>query len=176
MAVLLKLQQLGVSDRRLVLYDTFSGMTAPSSIDVDAESGATAQDLLDKAAPLPGNNIWCIASVDEVRENLRCTGYPMSQVTLVEGDVEETLRNNRPRCIALLRLDTDWYQSTYAELNCLYPIVAEGGVCIVDDYGHWDGARRAVDQYLTEQKIVPLFHVIDTTGRCFMKRSKTTTE
>jgi hypothetical protein len=83
--------------------------------------------------------------------------------------VEDTIPQDAPAQIALLRLDTDWYESTYHELVHLYPRVSPGGVIIIDDYGHWTGARKAVDQYLAEQKLTVLLHRIDYTGRAFLK-------
>ena len=74
-----------------------------------------------------------------------------------------------PKQIALLRLNTDWFESTYHELVHLYPLLSKGGVLIIDDYGHWQGARKAVDTYFKEQGIYPLLHRIDYTGRIMQK-------
>ena len=68
-----------------------------------------------------------------------------------------------------MRLDTDWYESTKAELEILYPKLSNGGVLIIDDYGHWEGARKAVDEYFSSRKYKPLFNVIDRTGRSAIK-------
>ena len=100
---------------------------------------------------------------------MRSTGYPMDQVTLVEGDVAQTLLSSAPSSIALLRLDTDWYESTKVGLEVLYPKLAVGGVCILDDYGHWEGARKAVDEYFAAHGPRPLMHPIDYSGRVFIK-------
>ena len=74
-----------------------------------------------------------------------------------------------PAQISLLRLDTDWYESTYHELQHLYPRLSVGGVLIIDDYGHWQGARRAVDQYIEENRLKVLLNRIDYTGRICVK-------
>ena len=71
-----------------------------------------------------------------------------------------------PERIALLRIDTDWYESTRHELVHLYPRLSPGGVLIIDDYGHWQGARKAVDEYF--QAGLFLNH-IDYTGRLAIK-------
>src|SRR3546814_20196075 len=71
------------------------------------------------------------------------TSYPRKNVHFVEGKVEETVPEHTPDTIALLRLDTDWYSSTKHELHHLSPRLAQGGVLIIDDYGHWAGCRRA---------------------------------
>jgi hypothetical protein len=97
------------------------------------------------------------------------TGYARSQINFVKGRVEETIPLQAPDSVALLRLDTDWYESTRHELEHLFPRLARGGVIIIDDYGHWRGARRAVDEYLHEHNVRLLLHRIDYTGRIGVK-------
>lgn len=161
---------LNESNRNIYLFDTFEGMTAPKSMDFDY-SGSTAQSQLDQANKEEGNNIWCMAGIDDVRSNMFLTGYSQNHIHFVKGDVAETLENksNIPNKISLLRLDTDWYESTKKELEVLFPRLVRSGVCIIDDYGHWHGARKAVDEYLAEHNIFPLIHVTDYTGRVFLK-------
>jgi hypothetical protein len=154
--------------RRLHLFDTFEGMSEPSALDI-SRYGRTARELLDVTQRERGRSVWCIASEQDVRENLASTGYPESEVTLVKGKVEDTLPANAPARIALLRLDTDWYESTRHELECLYPRVVSGGVIIIDDYGYWQGARRAVDEFLERLQPRPLLTRIDNTGRLMIK-------
>ena len=90
----------------------------------------------------------------------------------VQGKVEETLPDRAPEQIAILRLDTDWYESTYHELQHLYHLVSDRGVIILDDYGFWQGARTAVDQYFHEQDIQLLLHRIDDSGRMAIKTAR----
>ena len=156
-------------DRRIWLYDTFSGMTQPTALDVERESGALAADLLATTDVGDGQNIWCVASRSDVEQNLRKTSLPFERFTLVEGDVAKTLTQAAPSRIALLRLDTDWYASTRTSLETLYPRLAPGGVCVLDDYGHWEGARRAVDEYFETLPSRPLLMPIDYSGRIFLK-------
>lgn len=135
------------------LYDTFAGMTEPGDLDVK-KSGAKAMDSYLKKAER--GERWAEASVDEVTQIL-CTSGTMDQSRLrfVVGDVVDTLRDraNLPERIALLRLDTDWHASTKIELEVLYPLLTPGGILIVDDYGHWEGARKAVDEFFAGQSI-----------------------
>jgi O-methyltransferase len=155
--------------RRLWLYDTFEGMTPPGELDVKYD-GAAARDLLstqDRSAELV--NDWCVASVEDVRSNMQATGYPMDRVRFVEGKVEETIPAQSPDAIAILRLDTDWFESTWHELVHLYPRLMPGGVLIVDDYGWWKGAREAVDRYFAEQGVRMLLARVDDTGRMGIK-------
>lgn len=169
MAMALRLQSLGKADRDLWLYDTFEGMTPPSQADVEAGSGVSAAQMLARTEVGDGNNVWCVAGIDDVRANMRSTGYPEERVRYVQGDVAQTLLDQAPEQIALLRLDTDWYESTRAELEILYPRLVPGGVCILDDYGHWQGARKAVDEYFAAQGLRPLILPIDFSGRIFLK-------
>lgn len=169
MAMALKLQSLNVSDRRIWLYDTFAGMTPPTSQDVEAGTGVPAELMLQETPVGDGNNVWCVAGIADVRANVDSTGYPAENFTFVEGDVSQTLLTSVPESIALLRLDTDWYESTKSGLEILYPRLTVGGVCILDDYGHWQGARQAVDEYFAQQSHRPYMHPIDYSGRVFTK-------
>lgn len=169
MAMLNELRKMEAMDRRVWLYDTFAGMTPPSSADVEASTGRHANELLSATPKDTGNNVWCIADVQDVTRNVTTTGYPLDLIKFIEGDVAETLNESTPDTIALLRLDTDWYESTRKSLEVLYPRLAVGGVCILDDYGHWQGARKAVDEYFAALGHRPLMHPIDYSGRIFLK-------
>jgi O-methyltransferase len=166
MAAALTLLRLGVTDRELYLFDTFTGMTPPTEEDV-RRSGESAADLL--SAEGDDADIWAIASLDDVRNAVLGIGYPPERIHFVKGLVEETLPANAPDKIALLRLDTDWYASTKHELVHLFPRVMRGGVLILDDYGYWQGVRRAVDEYLSERNVPLLLNRIDNTGRIALK-------
>jgi hypothetical protein len=128
-----------------------------------------AQTHLDRDVHKTG--YWCYAGIDEVRRNMASTGYPTERVHLAKGPVETTIPDQAPSgAIALLRLDTDWYESTRHELTHLFPLLGEGGILIVDDYGHWEGARKAVDEYLGGLARNFYMHRIDYSGRLLVKR------
>lgn len=167
MAMAQQLMRLGVTDRRIWLYDTFAGMTAPTMEDVVAVTGESAAHMMSTTEIGDGNNVWAQASRADVEANLASTGYPTENFVLVEGDVAQTLRQSVPSEVSLLRLDTDWYESTKIGLEVLYPRLVVGGVCILDDYGHWEGARKAVDEYFAGHR--PFMHPIDYSGRVFVK-------
>ena len=169
MAMAGELTRLGSTSRRIWLYDTFAGMTAPTAEDVEAGTGTTAAAMLDSTEVGDGDNVWCVAGRADVEANLRSTGYPFDRFTFVEGDVAQTLTTWVPDSIAILRLDTDWYESTRVSLETLYPRLVPGGVCILDDYGHWQGARKAVDEYFAALGRRPYMHPIDYSGRVFIK-------
>lgn len=157
------------TERELWLYDTYTGMTDPTDVDIAQDSGVSAARLLANTPVADGDNVWCVASLDDVRSNVLSTSYPERQFRFIQGAVEETLPDSAPEAIALLRLDTDWYESTKASLEHLYPRLVPGGVCILDDYGHWRGARKAVDEYFQDQAPRPLMMPIDFSGRIFVK-------
>jgi O-methyltransferase len=113
--------------------------------------------------------IWAYAQLDDVRANLAFTSYPADRVRFIRGKVEDTLPREAPHTIAILRLDTDWYVSTRHELIHLYPKLAVGGVLIIDDYGSWEGARKAVDEFIDDNRLPILLQRIDPTGRISVK-------
>jgi len=110
--------------------------------------------------------IRCYSPLEEVKRNMEATGYPPAQISYIKGKVEDTLPAEAPAQIAVLRLDTDWYESTRHELVHLYPRLSPGGVLIIDDYGYWTGARKAVDEYFRDSLFLGR---IDDTGRIAIK-------
>lgn len=167
MAAALTLLAEGDTSRTLLLYDTFEGMPPPTEIDRATGSGKSATLLLQNADE--SSMIRAYASLAEVSNNLALTKYPSDRVRFIKGNVEHTIPSMMPQQISVLRLDTDWYISTKHELNCLYPKLSVGGVLIIDDYGFWDGARRAVDEYIEDNGLHILLQRIDSTGRLAVK-------
>ena len=168
MAMGLTLEHLAARDRDLYLFDTYKGMPRPTDADV-AVDGAQALDVWRKRRGSDGSSDWCRAGLDEVVGNLKQTEYPDHRIHCVKGLVEETIPGAAPHRVALLRLDTDWYASTKHELTHLYPRLVPKGVLIVDDYGHWQGARRAVDEYFAARDEAMLLARVDWTGRMGVK-------
>ncbi len=168
MAVAKALLALGASDRRLHLFDTYEGMCEPTEHDRSFR-GEAASTLLQAEPKGTEGGVWAYCPLEEVRQNLAGTGYDPSQMVFVRGRVEETIPEQAPERIALLRLDTDWYESTYHELVHLYPRLSVGGVLVLDDYGYWQGARRAVDQWLEEYRPQLLLFRLDKSARAGVK-------
>lgn len=169
MALALTLLRLEDRERHLYLYDTFEGMSPPTDADVDFR-GTSAASQLDESVRGPKGGVWAYAPLDQVRAVVLATGIETSRVHFIKGKVEDTLPAQAPDQIGLLRLDTDWYESTRHELEHLYPRLVSGGVIIIDDYGHWQGARKATDEYLAGHNIPLLLNRIDYTARIGIKR------
>ncbi len=150
------------SHRKLYLYDTFAGMTQPSSPDV-RHDGTSAEGIWSERRTDAGSS-WACADLEDVRRNMAATSYPGQNILIIQGKVEDTIPATVPESIAVLRLDTDWYESTRHELRHLYPRVAKGGSLIVDDYGWWKGCRRAVDEYFDQCRTPVLLNRICPSG------------
>jgi hypothetical protein len=146
-------------NRKIYLYDTFEGMTKPTEKDVAIADGFPAIISWEKKQR-DNYKKWAFSPIRKVRKNMLSTGYPQENILFVKGKVEVTIPNTVPSKIALLRLDTDWYESTYHELKHLFPLLSDTGVLIVDDYGFFAGAKEAVDNYFKENNISMLLHRI----------------
>ena len=147
-------------NRNIYLYDTFSGMSMPTDRDVTYYNESAEKNIKHNKLDV---------SLEKVKNNIYLTDYPKDKIFFIKGKVEETIPQNIPGRIALLRLDTDWYESTRHELLHLYPLLSHNGVLIIDDYGHWKGAREATDQYFQKNNIPILLNRIDYTGRIGIK-------
>lgn len=139
--------------RELYLYDTFEGMPKPSEVD-----GVEASKQWKKG--------WCYSAITEVKYNMSLIDHSCN-IQYVKGMVQDTIPGTIPGKIAVLRLDTDWYNSTLHELIHLYPLLSKGGVLLLDDYGYWKGQRDAADEYFGAKK--PLMHRPDYAGRTIVK-------
>ena len=157
MAAALSLLRLA-EERDLYLFDTYEGMAPPTRHDVD---------FFGRPLDFDPENPRARADLHGVREAMKSTGYPMERVHTVKGKVEDTLPENAPEQIAVLHLDTDWYESTRHELEHLFPRLSRGGILIIDDYGHFAGARKAVDEYFAGQGV--FLHRIDYSGRLLVR-------
>lgn len=107
MTVAYVLKSLVNEERHLYLYDTFSGMSKPTSVNVSWKGNPAVKSFQDKKTSDDSAD-WCRASIDEVKNNIKITGYSPKLIHFIEGKVEDTLLHNIPNKISLLRLDTDF--------------------------------------------------------------------
>ncbi len=165
MVALATLKALGQTDRDIYLFDTFEGLPEPDAeVDVDMFGNKAIDGWIPQSRGKKMSN-WAYASLEDVKTNIASVGYPIEKIHFVKGMVEDTVPGICPDSIALLRLDTDFYSSTRHEMKYLYPNLQKGGVLIVDDYGHFLGVRRAVDEYFSESGEPILLQRIDYSGR-----------
>ncbi len=148
--------------RDIWLYDTFEGMTRPTDED-GPKATNKYKDIIDgrhvdRYDQWHKENKWIYCPIEMVQKNMYSTGYDLEKINFVSGDVLKTIDKNSPSAIALLRLDTDWYESTKKELDVLFPRVSIGGIVIVDDYYAWPGSKKAADDFMiaNRNKIVIL--------------------
>lgn len=159
----LVLKKLKDTKRKLYLYDTYEGMSKPEEIDTQASNNLNGLRFW-KSNQTNTVNKWNYVSLEEVERNLSLTKYPKENLIFVKGLVEDTIPKNAPSVISLLRLDTDFYKSTYHELQYLFPRLSQGGIIIFDDYASWRGAKKAIDKYFKEKNIKIFIIVLDKTG------------
>jgi hypothetical protein len=168
------LNQRQVNNKKLFMFDTFEGMSEPTQYDVDYH-GENAKQLLTNSSKDDPQSIWCFSGFEEVYNNIMKTGLSPDQFSMIKGKVEDTIPEKLlTKNIALLRLDTDFYESTKHELIHLFPLLKDNGVIVIDDYGHWQGCRKAVDEYFETNKIDLLLNRIDNTGRIGIKNKPIT--
>lgn len=152
-------------NNKIFAYDTFEGMPLPSKYDIKW-NGITAFDRYKLKS-----NDWCKCSLEDVKKNILSISKDLDDIKFIKGLVENTLlvEDNLPKKISILRLDTDFYESTKIELEILYPRLVNGGVLIIDDYGNWKGCKKAVDNYF-QNKAFLIY--IDHGSRLYIKNNK----
>ena len=153
-------------EKKVYLFDTFSGMTEPVNSDWRIRDGVSAKQKFEWV------NEVCYASLHDVKKNFEKARVDMNTVKFVMGDVSETLLvdKNLPKNISVLRLDTDWYESTLIEMKQLYPLLSTKGVLLIDDYGYWDGARKAIEHFFQNSDYKrPFIQLTDQEGRSAIK-------
>jgi len=169
MAMTLTLNLVKEPNREIYLYDTFSGMTEPGENDIFTFTGESAKVKYQETKISNNISTWSYSPIEEVKENVFSTQYPKTLFNFVKGKVEDTIPKTVPDKIALLRLDTDWYESTKHELEHLYPLLVENGILIIDDYGHFEGAKLAVDEYISENNLCIFLNRVDYSCRLAIK-------
>jgi len=150
----LALKEAGAA-RTLWVFDTFEGIPAPTVADPDHEIAALYTGAFR-------------GGLEEVQDLFRRLGI-LDRAKLVKGLFQDTVPRADVRAIAVLHLDGDWYDSVKVCLEHLYDRVSPGGIIQIDDYGHWQGARKAVDEFMTARHITVPLRYLDYTGRQLVK-------
>lgn len=149
----------GLKDRKFYLCDTFEGFP----------TNTIETDIAGSSADLSELKIFNQGFRHIVEKNIAESGLDGNNFIFIHGLVENTLPEIDLKPLSYLRLDTDYYQSTMIEMEILYPKLNTDGVLIIDDYGHYDGARNAVEDYFKRAGRRPLLQRTDYTGRCGIK-------
>jgi hypothetical protein len=158
------------SDKKIFIFDTFTGMTTPGPTDFRLWDGQLAETVFESNKNMAQDpetfGSWLKHTRHEVETNFDIFGLGVDNVVFVQGDVAETLRvpSNIPAAVSFLRLDTDWEDSTKTELEELFPRLVCGGVLVVDDYLYWHGQQKAVDDYFAARGARPLLARVGSDG------------
>ena len=145
----------------IYMFDTYEGLTKPGKYDYSTKNpvyhinNKKVIKIWESKKTGINSSSWCYCSLEDVQNSVYKTNYPKKNLHFIKGDVMKTLleEKNIPDKISVLRLDTDWYESSKFELEKLYHKVVDGGIVILDDYFHWDGQRRATDEFFQENNI-----------------------
>jgi O-methyltransferase len=140
--------------RHVWLLDSFAGLPTPGN--KDGSAAATFTGL-------------CHGTAANVRDVLHKLGIPHDAVTLVPGWFHDTLPTLPVGRIAVLNIDADWYESVLQVLEALYDKVSPGGAVHLDDYGYWEGCRRAWEEFAARRGIGVELLPIDGIGVYFYK-------
>jgi O-methyltransferase len=146
-------------NRIVWLLDSFQGMPKVTDEDADGPGG-------DSAKAHVGKEVGMEASVRDVLDRV---GAKMDRVQIIAGWFQDTFPLVTAKKIALLNIDADWYESVKLCLDTFYDRVVPGGFISIDDYGHWPGCKRAVDEFLNQRGISTELRSVDYTARWFQK-------
>jgi hypothetical protein len=157
--------------RHLHLFDSFQGLPEPNAR-LDGDAAVRFVEGRAKGALVTTHK--SVGPIDYSRELLDKIGYPQELIHYHVGWFQQTVAPAAEALgdIALLRLDADWYESTAVCIKYLYPLVVKYGVVVIDDYddyGHFEGCKRAVDEFLALQEQPIFLGHVDYTGRYFVK-------
>jgi O-methyltransferase len=145
------------NERQIFALDTFGGFVSRiEGVDNDYEGNPICQP-----------NLKPNDFTDKATNNMRSVGFDQTRLHILKGDVAKTIPTLPQRSIALLRLDTDTYETTKLELNLLHDRVTRGGVVIIDDYGYNVGCAQAVKEFAHGRMILPMRQ--DRFGRSWVK-------
>jgi hypothetical protein len=155
--------------RPLHLFDSFQGIPEPRA---DIDGRAAIRFANGRGGGALESTGKLVSMLEDSEQLLGATiAYPRELIHYHRGWFQDTVPRDAEAIgdIALLRLDGDWYESTAICLKYLYSNVVRHGVVVIDDYGHFEGCRRAVDEFLARLTTPILLCHADYTGRYFVK-------
>jgi len=142
-------------DRDVWAYDSFEGLPEAGPLDGPESTSWTGE---------------CLGAEEKLREGFRRYASP-ERLHVVKGWFDQTFAATADDVgpVALLHADGDWYESVMLTLRTFYPRVSPGGFVVIDDYGAWPGAKRAVDEFRQEVGETAPMVSADFTGRYWRK-------
>lgn len=171
----------GAERRRLHLFDAFDDICEPDPA-VDGEraisemkkfAGRDRSTITGALSPVAGiyEHLGGPGDLDEVKKFIEDDlGYDPTQCIYHKGWFQDTLPKAEIDKIAVLRLDSDWYASTKICLETLHDKVVPGGFVIIDDYGCYEGCRKAVDEFLQVRGLKVFLNHVTTDCRYWVKQ------
>jgi hypothetical protein len=146
--------------RGMKVYDVFGMIPAPSEHDGPDVHRRYEKIAGGEAKGVGGDTYYGYRDdlYEEVKASFSRLGVPVDEhnVELVQGLFEDTIDLDEP--VAFAHLDGDWYESTLTCLERIAPLIVPGGRIVLDDYDHWSGCRRAVDEYFADRPGFRLEH------------------
>lgn len=142
------------TERKVWLYDSFMGM--PATKEVDGQVAATYVGA-------------CVGAEEKVRQAMQISRFSEENYKIQKGWFEETFKTPLPQTVSLLHIDADWYDSVTLSLNTFYDLVPDGGVIILDDFGHWEGCREAFYDFIAQRGLKPLLERFGHTQAFWLK-------
>lgn len=137
------------SNRKIWLFDSFRGLPEPTKKD-GSRARVFSSNRTSGSLRTINKNVGTVMHVKKILSKLN---VDINNVEIRKGWFQNTLPKAKKEIenIAILRLDSDWYESTKACLENLYDLVVKGGFVVIDDYGTWEGCRKAVDNFIKKR-------------------------
>jgi O-methyltransferase len=129
------------SGRRAWLYDSFQGMPQPKAVDGEFAERYTG---------------LCVGTEQTVQDAMAIAGFLPENCVIRKGWFQDTFKLPLPDAVSFLHIDADWYDSVSLSLNTFYDRVTEGGIIMLDDFGHWEGCREAFYDFANRRGLKPL--------------------
>lgn len=145
------------SNKTIWLFDSFEGLPTPS-----IEDGENTINRFYYG--------WDKGDIDKVHQVFKLLKIKYEKYKIIKGWFHETFPNTKIDNISLLHIDADWYNSVMLSLEKFFDSVVTNGYIVLDDYGHWEGCRKATDEFICRRNLKVEFQMIDDDA-CFFRKS-----